>query len=104
MATSPSMDMWARCRYLSNTESTITVPNGSSAEIAAGLPEGLYIVYANVEWHMKQGPTGLSATTSSFRLQPHEKVFMYVSITATDGFVAGYGVSAAGTAHFIKVT
>jgi hypothetical protein len=93
----PSLSEFQRAQYGATV--TIALSTTGSDPLTTPLTPGMYIVQANVRWHMKHiGADQSVATIGHMPLAADEKVFVYVS-GPTSAHISGIVTSGTGTAY-----
>lgn len=101
----PSSDLFNRCVW-TKTAPTRVAMSVTTAPSAVLTPGKLYVVCADVVWHMKQGrfsATQVTATTNDLPLGAYEKIYVWCSETDLDDCVAGILPSGTGNMYVKEV-
>lgn len=95
----PSPGQFQRCVWTTAGQTRVALST-STAPSAVLTPGHLYIVCADVAWHMRQGrfsATQVAATTNGLPLSAYEKIYVWVTAADVDDCVAG--ILDAGTGY-----
>jgi len=92
-------DMLLRSKFL--TAST-TVSLSTTTAKSSQLLRGLYWVSASADCFFLQGPTAVTATTSSVPLWAKTWVRVHVEDSTLEGFIAGITASGTATLYIVK--
>jgi hypothetical protein len=91
-ADTPSIGDFNRCIWTATAQTRVALSGTTALCNAALTPGKLYVVCADVAWHMNQGAftTGpVAATTKDLPLAAYEKIYVWCTTADTDDGVAG---------------
>ena len=94
----PSAGMFGRCVWTTAAFTRVALST-TTAPSAILTPGTLYVVCADVAWHMNQGSfaaTQVTAAASDLPFAAYEKVYVWCSTLSTDDCVAGIVDAGAG--------